>query len=114
MTKEQSAIAVQMRTGKIGLRQFLYNRKVPGIDGPECGCGGGHQTVKHILFNCRKYSGRRREYWDQERRKAAWGVLQLRTILTAPGSLKKAVTFMKDTGLLGQFRAPTTDDNDRI
>ena len=62
LTEKQSAIAVQMRTGKIGLRQFLYNREVPGIDSPLYDCGGGHQTVKHVLFACRRYSAKRRGY----------------------------------------------------
>ena len=111
LTNEQSAITVQMWTGKTGLRQFLYNRKVPGIDSPICECGGGHQTVKHVLFACPKYTTKRRGYWDQEKREAAWGELQLRKILTGPGSLKKAVIFMKDTRFLGQFRATLTEED---
>ena len=98
LTKEQSAIAVQMRTGKIGLRQFLYSRKVPGIDSAICECRGGHQTVEHVLIACRKYRAERRGFWDQEKGKVAWGELQLKKILTEPDSLKKAVIFMKDTG----------------
>ena len=113
LSKEQSAIAVQMRTGKIGLRQFLHRRKVPDIDSPMCGCREGQQTVHHILFDCRKYRTMRRGYWDEEKREAPWGRLELRNILTTPGGLKKAVEFMKDTGLLGQLRAPLADENDR-
>jgi len=35
LTKDLSALAVQLRTGKIGLRQFLFRRRVPDIE-TEC------------------------------------------------------------------------------
>jgi hypothetical protein len=48
--------------------------------------------------------------WKEERKRKTWGELSLKTILTNPQSLKKAVTFMKETGLIGQFRALTEED----
>lgn len=88
LTKDQSALAVQMRIGKIGLRHFLYGRKASGIDSLRCECRGGHQTVEHVLFACRKHAAMRRGYWDKERRKALWGLLKLKNILPESGSLK--------------------------
>lgn len=41
LTKRQSAILVQMRTEKIGLRDFLFRRKVPDILDPMCDCQEG-------------------------------------------------------------------------
>src|SRR5208337_78569 len=34
LRKAESSALVQLYTGKIGLRAFLYQRKVPGIDDP--------------------------------------------------------------------------------
>jgi ribonuclease HI len=66
LPKKLSALAVQIRTGKIGLRLFLYRRGVPGIDTERCQCRQGPQTVEHVLFNCRKYSALRRGLWKEE------------------------------------------------
>ena len=51
LTKAQSALATQLRTEKIGLRAFLFSRKVPGIT-PDCDCGWPRQTAKHIILYC--------------------------------------------------------------
>jgi len=110
LTKDLSALAVQMRTGKIGLRLFLFRRRVPNIETERCQCRQAPQTVKHILFTCRKYVDLRRNLWKEEKKRKTWGELSLKAILTNPHSLKKAVTFMKETGLIGQFRAPIAED----
>jgi hypothetical protein len=36
LTKAQSSILCQARTGKIGLRAFLFSRRVPDVDTPIC------------------------------------------------------------------------------
>jgi len=41
-----------MRTGKIGLRKFLFDRKVPDIPTPLCRCGTGRDTTLHIAIYC--------------------------------------------------------------
>jgi len=110
LTKDLSALAVQMRTGKIGLRVFLFRRKVPDTETERCQCRQAPQTVEHILFTCRKYANLRRNMWKEERKRKTWGELNLKTVLTNPHSLKKAATFMKETGLIGQFRAPIAED----
>jgi len=110
LTKDLSALAVQMRTGKIGLRVFLFRRKVLDTETERCQCRQAPQTVEHILFTCRKYANLRRNMWKEERKRKTWGELSLKTVLTNPHSLKKAATFMKETGLIGQFRAPIAED----
>ena len=69
--------------------------------------------VKHILTACRKY-GLSPEYWTKERRKSQYRELRMSDILINPVSLKKAAIAMKETGLIGQFRAPITEGDDRI
>ncbi|PQE34088.1 zinc knuckle protein [Rutstroemia sp. NJR-2017a WRK4] len=98
LKKWQSALLIQMRTEKIGLRDHLWRRKVPEFDDPGCDCGEGRQTVSHILLRCRNYRDlRRREFGIQ-------GRMDLRVILNELKSATKAIRFMEQTHLLGQFR----------
>ena len=53
LKKHESSMLVQARTGKIGLRDFLHTRKVPGVTSPGCQCGAGRETAIHILTECR-------------------------------------------------------------
>jgi tubulin alpha len=41
-----SSLIIQLRTAKIGLRQFLFLRKVPDVDDDRCECRRGSQTVQ--------------------------------------------------------------------
>lgn len=88
-----------MRTEKIGLRDHLWRRRVPEFDDPGCECGEGRQTVGHILMRCRKYRDLRREEFGDTRR------MDLRAILNEPKLAAKAIRFMEQTHLLGQFRS---------
>ncbi|EGY20904.1 uncharacterized protein VDAG_02428 [Verticillium dahliae VdLs.17] len=60
LINRQSAILVQMRTEKIGLRKFLFSRRVPDIMGDICPCREGRQTVSHVLLRCRRFRHLRR------------------------------------------------------
>src|ERR1700742_656626 len=96
-----------MRTGKIGLRYFLYNRHVPGFDSPECPCGMGAQTVPHVLLICRRHTEERERMWmlEEDGTTVLRRTLDLKTLLNTPKYCLRAAKFMKDTGLLGQFRS---------
>ena len=52
LTKAQSSLLVQARTGTIGLRAFLFQQQVPGIPTPYCTCGEGRETVEHLVVWC--------------------------------------------------------------
>ena len=111
LSKELSSLVIQMRTGKIGLRQFLFERKVPGIEDGRCECRQGNQTVKHVLLNCRRHNRDRQGLWAEESRKAQQGGrrLDIERILTEAPSAKKAAIFMKNTGLTGRSRTLNTE-----
>lgn len=110
--KWTSALVVQMRTQKIGLRKFLHSRKVPGYGDPKCVCGRGLQTVLHLLTECPLYYKQRGEMWNEEKRKNAWIGLGLRLILNRRVYARKAALFMKNTDLIGQFNGLTMSLND--
>ena len=82
LKKPQSSLLVQMRTGKIGLRSFLYSRKI--VESEQCECGHTSQTVRHILMERRKFSRLRQEIWKEEQRKEPFGVVEWRKMLTHP------------------------------
>lgn len=60
LRKAASALVVQIRTEKIGLRKFLHSRKVPGFDHQKAP-GRGTQSARHILVECRMHTGKRNE-----------------------------------------------------
>jgi ribonuclease HI len=99
LTKRQSAILVQMRTEKIGLRDFLFRRKVPDILDPMCDCQEGRQTVRHVLLVCRKLNDiRRQELGYLPEGKGLRAILSKRKVAT------KAIKFMERVQILGQSR----------
>jgi hypothetical protein len=51
LTKAQSSLLVQARTGAIGLRDFLFKQNVP-IPTPYCSCGEGRETVEYLVIWC--------------------------------------------------------------
>ena len=52
LTKAQSSLLTQARTGDIGFRDYLFRFKVPGVPTPLCSCGEGKETVEHLVAWC--------------------------------------------------------------
>ncbi|TQS35556.1 hypothetical protein Golomagni_04023 [Golovinomyces magnicellulatus] len=52
LPKHLSSILIQCRTGKIGLRAFLFHRGVPDILTPLCQCGTGPEDIYHLALRC--------------------------------------------------------------
>jgi hypothetical protein len=52
LTKAESSLLTQARTGAIGLKDFLFHRGVPGVPTPHCNCGQGLETVEHLVVWC--------------------------------------------------------------
>ena len=59
MTRPESTVIVQARTGKIGLRDYLHRIGVEPL--PECPCGYSRQTVQHTLLECPGFAELREE-----------------------------------------------------
>ena len=53
LTKVQSSLLIQARTGPIGLRDFLFKQNIPGLPIPYCNCREGRETVEHLVVWCR-------------------------------------------------------------
>ena len=58
LRKSESSILIQARTECIGLNQFLYKRRVPGIPSPNCICSSEPETTRHLVQYCTRYQNR--------------------------------------------------------
>ena len=45
-------LLTQIWTGKVGLKAFLFQRKVLEIMTPHCHCGQGKETPVHLVIFC--------------------------------------------------------------
>lgn len=52
LRKHESSVLTQLRTGKIGLRAFLFQRRVPDVPTPLCRCGTARETPEHLALDC--------------------------------------------------------------
>jgi hypothetical protein len=52
LKKHESSLLTQVRTGKAGLRAFLFQRRVPVVTTPLCQCGREAETPVHIALFC--------------------------------------------------------------
>lgn len=95
LSKTESALLVQMRTEKIGLKDFLFNHRVPGFHNARCHCGERRQTVAHVLLSCRHYKDLRRQELGHFP-----GRNNLRAILSTRKSAIRAIRFMEQTRVL--------------
>lgn len=97
LSKRESSVLVQLRTGKIGLNDFLFTRKVPEVTSPACPCGERRQTVAHILLRCALYKDIRNRIFGN-----LTGRDDLRAILSKPQLATKAIAYIEQTQILGQ------------
>jgi hypothetical protein len=94
--KWKSSLIIQLRTGKIGLNQFLYHKKVPGVESTSCPCNEGPHTPQHLLLTCRTHR-------DLRRQLGIHPGIPLRELLGKPELAKTAVEFIKSIDTLRQF-----------
>jgi hypothetical protein len=105
MPRAWSSLVIQLRTGKIGFRAFLYQRKVPGFEDPLCrDCDVREDmTVRHVLLKCDKWKELRLECL--RRAGCAPGHVLLPDLLNTRKGCLAAARMVWKTGLLEQFKA---------
>ena len=104
LTKAQSSLLTQARTGDIGLRDFLFRVKVPEVATPYCECGKGRETVEHLVVWCSEPPKPRtwEPYEIRSRR-------DLQLVLQGAGTdntrlARKVLNWLMDCGRLQQYR----------
>jgi hypothetical protein len=96
-SKGESSLMVQIRTEKIGLRAFLALRQVPGYT-PECECGEGIQTPKHVILTCSNTANNRPEWlWKI-------GTCDYKVLTSTTRGLRAVAQRLMELNLLPQFR----------
>ena len=98
LRRAATSVLIQMQTGKIALASYLGT--FGAMESTECSCGRGRQDVRHIFLHCTNQAGPRARHLTQGSRRE----LDYQAHLTRPDLAPKAVRFMLETGLLGQFR----------
>lgn len=97
LTRPLCALLIQIRTGKIGLNDFLFS--VNKAESDRCNCPETpKQTAVHVLTTCPN--------WNQLREETLWAGTanrDMKTFLNEPTTARRAAMFMAKTGLLGQL-----------
>ena len=67
LRKHESSLLTQIRTGKIGLWAFLFERWVPSIATPWYRCSSrALETAVHLVLDCPELEGPRYILWQQQ------------------------------------------------
>ena len=96
LVKAESALAVQIRSEKIGFAKFLHTRRVPGVTSPECDCGWHSQTANHIIRWCPLRN-------DRDRLLANAETEDYRVLTTTSKGLKLTTKWLMQQNLLTQY-----------
>jgi hypothetical protein len=103
LNKAQSSLLIQIRTGAIGLRSFLFSRGVPEVLTPSCECGEGQETVEHLVMWCLAPPLTRRwEKAELRTRRDFYSVLQC-TCPPAARLARKILGWLMDSGRLPMY-----------
>lgn len=98
LKRAQSSIAIQTRSGHVGLNSYLYRRQVPGIESPRCQCGYQSQNIKHMIMQCPQWAAGRAEIWRQAK------VRSFQAMMDNPDDVKRITQWILDQGWMEQFR----------
>ena len=108
LSKKLNVIAIQLRTIKINLQTFLFNRKK--IENLMCSCMCNKQTIKFVFFECKKLKRLRKNLWTNEIRKAKWKKLKLMNVLINSINLTKTTKFIENSEFIDHLRAHIEND----
>jgi hypothetical protein len=95
--KAHSALLTQLRTGKIGFNEFLYERRVPGFNTKRCICDHNTMSVRYVLLSCPRWTDERKEELGKLSR-------DLKEVFGTEHGATAAIRLILRTGLLEQFK----------
>jgi hypothetical protein len=104
LAKHESSLITQIRTGKIGLRAFLFYRRVPDVETPLCECGTGRETALHVTVGCPN--------WDEERESLRQAIApralsnrrDFSSLMTNKDTAKIVARWFLSLGIIGSYR----------
>ncbi|EAQ86126.1 hypothetical protein CHGG_07379 [Chaetomium globosum CBS 148.51] len=99
LSKAKSSLLIQIRTGGIGLRDFLFTRGVPEVLTPACECGEGRETAEHLVVWCFAPPLTRR--WE---RTGIWTRRDFYSVLPTTARLaRRVLDWLMDSGKLPMY-----------
>lgn len=102
LRKATSSVLMQLRTGRIGLNQYLSRINIR--ENARCEYELGNQTPRHVVTECPLLSELRADMWRTLRNRVSRAI-DFNDLLTEPKAAPALADFMIQTGLLGQFQA---------
>jgi Ribonuclease HI len=103
LRKASSSVLIQLRTGIIGLAEYLA--KIKKVDSPRCQCNMGNQSVRHVLLECPLLEEQRHEMMNELFEEGVSMTLGEEEMLREAKAAPIVAKFMIATGLLGQFQS---------
>jgi len=99
LRKAESSVLVQARTGCIGLKQFLYKRRVLGVTSPNCTCSHDAETARHLVLYCTEYPDKTalNQFTTRQR------PVDYRRLIGIPGRTKALAKWLIDTERIPQY-----------
>src|SRR5260370_29237467 len=104
LLKHESSLLTQIRTGKVGLRAFLFERKVPDVATPRCLCGEAPETAAHLALDCRDLAQQSEELRRLMSPKAMRTYRDFATATAKKKSARTLVRWLLSTGRFPEFR----------
>jgi hypothetical protein len=95
--KAESSIFTQIRTGKIGLADFLHKMGVPEVTSPACTCGFERETAQHVTVFCPRFQSSRSQLHLN-------GTTDFKRLLTEKAGVARLTRWWLRRGILGQFQ----------
>ncbi|QQK46343.1 Aldehyde dehydrogenase (AldH12), putative [Penicillium digitatum] len=103
LRKATTSVLIQLRTGIIGLAEYLS--KIKRSDSPRCQCDLGNQSVKHVLLECPLLEELRSEIVEELFEAGVSTTLGEQAMLTEAKAAPIVAKFIIASGLLGQFQS---------
>ncbi|KUM55612.1 hypothetical protein ACN42_g11637 [Penicillium freii] len=103
LRKATTSVLIQLRTGIIGLAEYLC--KIKKTDSPRCKCDLGNQSVRHVLLECPLLEELRAEMVEELFEAGVSTMLGEEEMLREAKAAPIVAKFMIATGLLGQFQS---------
>ncbi|KHJ33520.1 hypothetical protein EV44_g3676 [Erysiphe necator] len=98
LKRAQSSVAMQIRSEHIGLKSYLYRRKVPGVNNQSCPCGYPSENVKHTVMACPLKVRGRTDVWRKAKNRS------FEAMISNPEDLGRITQWILDQGWFDQFR----------
>jgi len=102
LQKVKSILAIYIRIERIDLNVYLHFRNVSDVNSSQCDCKWSHQTAKHVLMHCVKWTHLRSRMLQDVDFLNYWKIVAIMK------NLKTAAKMMMKMKLLKQFKVTRT------